>query len=178
VGAIGTVDHAVEVCSLDCLSTADGTGVSWLGMSDASLTQEEADALMAMEKRCAEDKDWSFPPPGDKLIIPLESTDKREPFLLDITRGRIKLAQATYQNRARVAVVLKRLDLSGPPHVNPDGVEMPCPHIHVYRAGWGTKWAYPLPASYPDDASLLDVLVLFLAECNVVEPPRIQSGLF
>ena len=147
-------------------------------MADIALTQAEADALIAMEKRCAEDKDWLFPKPGENLVIPLESPDKREHFLLDITRGRIKLTQATYQNRARQAVVLKRLDLGGPPHTNPDGQELPCPHIHIYREGYGTKWAYSLPERYPVGGSLIAMFDAFLQDCNVVDPPRVQMGLF
>jgi hypothetical protein len=48
--------------------------------------------------------------------VPLTSVDKREHFLLDANRGRIKLTQCTFQNRARVAIVLYRLDIDGPTH--------------------------------------------------------------
>jgi hypothetical protein len=146
-------------------------------MSDVALTQEEADALMAMEKKCVEDRDWSFPEPGAKLVIPLESKDKREAFLLDINRGRIKLTHATYQTRARQSVVLKRLDLDGPPHTNPDGEEFGCPHIHIYREGYGTKWAYSLSSIYPTGGSFVQMLDAFLLDCNVTSPPRMQMGL-
>jgi hypothetical protein len=87
-------------------------------MADINLTQEEADKLMAMEKRSVDDKDWTFPGPGDRVAIPLTSLDKRESFMLDVTRAQIKLTKATYQNRARAAVILMRLDLEGPPHRN------------------------------------------------------------
>jgi hypothetical protein len=46
-------------------------------MADIDITQEEADALIAMEKRCAEDKEWLFPPAGERIAIPLTSLDKR-----------------------------------------------------------------------------------------------------
>jgi hypothetical protein len=36
-----------------------------------------------------------------------------------------------------------RLDLDGPPHRNPDDEEIPWPHLHVYREGYGDKWASP-----------------------------------
>lgn len=87
-------------------------------MADINLTQAEADKLMAMEKCAAEEKDWLFPSPGERIAIPLTSLDKRENFMLDVTRAQIKLTKATYQNRARSAIILLRLDLDGPPHTN------------------------------------------------------------
>lgn len=58
-------------------------------MPDILLTQPEADALIAMEKRRSSDEAYSFP--GGALTMPLMSADRREPFLLDIRRGRIDL---------------------------------------------------------------------------------------
>src|ERR1022692_3298061 len=97
-------------------------------MADINLTQEEADALMAMEQRRVDEQEWLFPSPGGSTAIPLTSVDKRENFMLDVTRAQIRLTKATYQNRARAAVILMRLDLDVPPHRNPDGEEIPCPH--------------------------------------------------
>ena len=54
-------------------------------MAEINLTQAEADALVAMEKHCFEDRSWLFPQPGDRLSIDLASPDKRENFSLDIT---------------------------------------------------------------------------------------------
>ncbi len=115
-------------------------------MAEFSLTQIEADALIQMDKFRTDGAAWNFPYAGEKLAIPLTSADKRENFILDINRGRIKLTQATFQNRARQAIVLLRLDIDGPPHTNPDGAELACPHLHIYREGYGTKWAYPIPS--------------------------------
>jgi len=99
--------------------------------------------------------------------------------MLDISRGQIKLTKATFQNRARQAVVLMRLDLDGPPHRNPDDVEVPCPHLHVYREGYGDKWAIPAPADWY--SSTLDLFLTFnefMQHCNVTNRPNIQMGLF
>lgn len=67
-------------------------------MADINLTQEEADALMQMEKRRVDDQQWLFPAPGDRVAIPLTSVDKRESFVLDVTRSQIRLTKATFQN--------------------------------------------------------------------------------
>jgi hypothetical protein len=148
-------------------------------MADSNLSQQEADALIAMEKVRAAEEDYLYPGPGEKLVIPLTCPDKRETFLLDISRGRIDLAKVTYQNRARQVVVLLRLDLAGPPHRNPDDEEIPCPHLHVYREGYGHKWAVPAPADiFPNPDNLLLTYEAFLRRCNVTDRPRLQMGLF
>jgi hypothetical protein len=148
-------------------------------MADIEITQIEADELIAMEKHRVDDTEWLFSAPGGRLAIPLISADKRENFFLDISRGQIKLTKATYQNRARHAIILLRLDLDGPPHRNPDGVEIPCPHLHSYREGYGDKWAAPAPEDrYKDVLDLFSTFEAFMAHCNVTVPPNVTKGLF
>lgn len=148
-------------------------------MADLDITQAEADALIAMEKHCVDNKDCLFPEPGGRLAIALTSPDKRENFMLDITRAQIKLTKATYQNRARQAIILMRLDIDGPPHRNPDDQEIPCPHLHIYREGYGDKWASPAPVDrYPNVQDLFSTFEAFMQHCNITEPPRIDKGLF
>ena len=100
-------------------------------MADINLSQAEADRLIAIEKQRVDDKQWFFPAPGDRLAIPLLSFDKRENFFLDVTRARIRLMKVSYQNRSRQTIILMRLDIEGPPHRNPNGEEIPCPHLHL-----------------------------------------------
>jgi hypothetical protein len=148
-------------------------------VADIDLTQDEADKLIAMEKRAVEQRTWNFPGPGDQIAVPLESMDKRESFILDVTRSQIKLTKATFQNRVRVAIILYRLDIDGAPHRNPDGQEIPCPHLHRYREGYGDKWAVPAPLDrFPDTTDLFATLDAFMKHCNVKEPPRIEKTLF
>lgn len=148
-------------------------------MADIDITQAEADSLIAMEKHRADEKEWTFPPPGDRLSIPLVSSDKREQFHLDVSRAQIRLTKATFQNRARQAIILVRLDLDGRPHRNPDGIEVSCPHLHVYREGFGDKWANPAPPELRlNSLDLFSVLEAFMAHCNIATPPNIQKGLF
>ena len=148
-------------------------------MAEIDLTQQEADALIAMDKHRTSDKLLNFPRPGERLAIELASADKREFFMLDVTRAQIKMTKATFQNRVRQAIVLMRLDIDGPPHRNPDGEEIPCPHLHVYREGFGVKWARPLLAErYPDTANLFSAFESFMIDCNVATPPNFAVGLF
>ena len=64
-------------------------------MADTNLTQTEADALLAMEKRRSDDAEWNYPDFGGYVTIPLISIDRRESFLLDLRRGRIDLGKDT-----------------------------------------------------------------------------------
>ena len=148
-------------------------------MADLNLTQSEVDVLIGMEKHRINEERHNFPVLGGCLSLPLQSQDKREAFLLDIRRGRIDLSRAKYQNRARQVVTLLRLDLGGPPHLNPDGQEIVCPHLHVYREGYGDKWAVPVPSDrFPSTSDLWATLEDFMQYCNVTQPPHIDRGLF
>src|SRR4030042_2496894 len=148
-------------------------------MNDIDLTQEEANELIAMEKHRVDNKEYLFPQTGGSLNIPLHSIDKRENFFLDIYRGRIDTLKVKYQNRTRQIVILLRLDLRGAPHRNPDGEEIPCPHLHIFRQGYGDKWAGAIPIeSFPNITDNLETLNDFMRYCNISEPPVINGGIF
>lgn len=148
-------------------------------MAEINLTQSEADVLIAMEKHRANEEHNGFPMGGQSLILPLCSPDKREQFLLDLSRGRIDLLKVKMQTRGRQVVVLVRLDLGGAPHRNPDDEEISSPHLHVYREGFGDKWAIPIPANrFRDTTDLWVTLEDFLRFCNVTQSPHIERGLF
>ena len=148
-------------------------------MSDANLTQAEADALLAIEKHRADDDERDFPSLGGRIEVPLISADGRERFILDLSRGRINIGKGTYQSRGRQVVILARLDFGGAPHRNPDGEEVDSPHLHLYREGFGDKFAFPVPGDRfrnLEDAWL--TLEDFMQFCNIIQPPIIRRGLF
>jgi len=148
-------------------------------MPEINLTQSEADALIAMEKHRADDELWSYPDLGGSISVPLVSANRREHFFLDVSRRRIDLAKGTYQNRGRQVIVLVRLDFGGPPHRNPDGEEVGSPHLHLYREGYGDKWAFLAPTDrFPRLEKPWETLEDFMRYCHIVEPPRIERGLF
>ncbi|MBP7070178.1 MAG: hypothetical protein KBA97_03815 [Methanothrix sp.] len=146
-------------------------------MSDGDLPQDEADELIAMPKIRVNDEIMYFPGRGGALDIPLMSDDRKEEFALTIRRGRIDLNKGSYQNICRECIVLLRAELLGPTHCNPDDVEVPCPHIHIYKEGWGTKWAYPLPSNFSNPGNLWGTLQDFIQYCNITKPPKISRGL-
>ena len=142
------------------------------------LTDATVQALLAMSKHFVDVSTIYFPQPGQQLQRELKSQDTRESFLLDIGRGRIKIGKCTYQNRYHVTEILLRLDIDGPPHVNPDGETVPCPHLHVYREGYADKWAGPIdPTEFTNTADLVLTLRQFLTRCKVERCPEIQGAL-
>ena len=148
-------------------------------MAEINLSQAEADALIQMEKYKTNDERWNYPGLGGSISIPLTSGNKRENFLLDVSRGKIDLLKGTYQNRSRQVIILVRLDFGGQPHRNPDGEEIPSPHLHIYREGYGDKWAMPVPVDrFPNLSNLWKTLDDFMRFCNIIEPPIIERGLF
>lgn len=83
------------------------------------------------------------------------------------------------QTRGRQVVVLVRLDLGGAPHRNPDGEKIPVPHIHIYREGYGDKWAMPVPTDqFRAVADVWTTFEDFLQFCNITQPPYIDRRLF
>lgn len=141
------------------------------------LTQSDADALLCLEKFRVDSTAYAFPDLGGQIQISLQSENQRESFSLDISRRRIALT-TKYQGRARQSLVLARLDFNSP-HRNPDETEVGVPHLHLYREGYGDKWAYEVPADMltnPDDS--WQVLLDFMTYCSIVEPPIITRGLF
>lgn len=140
--------------------------------------QHEAARLLEMPKH-AEQELLVFPGgAGGKLTVHLHSDDRHEEFMLDVTRASIRLTKASLLHRARVAVVLVRIDLDGPPHRNPDDTEVPCPHIHFHREGYGDKWAEPIPAWVVDPSDPWKTFHDLMAFCNVVTRPNLEQELF
>lgn len=148
-------------------------------MGDLNLAQSDADALLALEKRKVDKTVHEYPILGGSLKVPLISRDRREEFLLDVYQNQINLAKGRYQNRVRRVVILARLDFGGAPHCNPDDEEIPCPHLHLYREGFGDKWAFPVPPeAFPSIADRWQTLQDFLRYVNVTDPPDFRRSLF
>jgi hypothetical protein len=156
------------------------------------LTQSEADALFAMPKKPKSSNPLAFPHAGGKLLAEFVSLDDREVFLFNINRASIAVSKCTYQKRARQVEILRRLDIGGSPHPNPlvetvpleflapyNGLEIPCPHLHIYVEGFAAKWAIPTPDDLINSIDdLYAVMESFLRYCNVQEMPNIERGLF
>ena len=145
----------------------------------AELPQVEADALLTMEKHAVSSESIRLPDTGGGITIPLVSADGREAFDFDLSRNRIKLAKQKLQTRVRTVFVLARLDLGGAPHRNPDDEEIPCPHLHLYREGFGDRWAIAVPEDrFRNVGDFWLTIQDFMRYCNITRGPDFERGLF
>jgi len=51
-------------------------------------------------------------------------------------------------------------------------------HLHIYKEGFGDKYAYPLPEEFIDCKDINDFLEKFMNYCNIVNKPIIEEDLF
>lgn len=132
------------------------------------LTQEEANILISSLKQLLNEKTFiTFPEAGGKLLLKCKDGNNNN-YIIDVQRGRIKPSKGTYQTRYNKSTIIIRVDIDGPPHDNPDGEEVPCPHIHVYREGYEDKWAFPLDREIiTDPQDLIQVLIDYFTYNNI-----------
>lgn len=149
------------------------------------LSQDEADRLLSMAKEFADSDNLEF---GNASAMKFErdliSVDRREKFILDVERGNRKRTRLKYQTRGREVIILARLELNGPDHINPPnaphrpGERLPCPHIHLYVEGFEARVAYYLPEvatlNVRDSTNGLSTFEDFLHFCGVESWPDIQ----
>lgn len=148
-------------------------------MSEPILTQAEADALIQVEKHADDTKAVEYPAPGGKLCVQLHSSDHRERFYLDLTRGRIALLKVNHNLRVRTSIPLVRLDINGAPHTNPDGSKVGRSHVHLYREGFGDSWAFDVdPAVFKDVGDPQQAFSDFISFCRIQTFPPVDLSLF
>lgn len=144
------------------------------------LTQIEAYTLVQLSKVPANPKTEMYPGKGDSLRIGLHSVDRKETFLVEVTRGRIDMGKVNHQLVGRQIVPLLRLDIGVTVrHKNPDDVWIEGPHLHEYRENYELKWATALPfAGFDPGDDLITHLNKFFKFCNVTLLPPVSMGLF
>lgn len=142
------------------------------------ISQSAADHLFRMKKKRAK-FDWvRWPDLGKKVAVDLLSLDEKESFILDVGRSYVELTRLILQTRAKITVILARLDIDGAPHRNPDDTELPCPHLHLYREGYNDKWAIaPPPQHFGNLNDRKQIVSDFMRFCSIVEPPEFREDL-
>lgn len=140
------------------------------------LTNEEFERLLSENKVFEDQSSICIPGKGGKIKRELKSRFTDNKFILNIERGRIDLSKVKYQTRhIEKNCVLLRIDTKGPRHQNPDGEFIECPHIHIYKDGWGDKWAKPLdPNIFKNTTNLDELLRDLLLFFNVNNIPNIS----
>ncbi|ADQ06578.1 putative Lj965 prophage protein [Caldicellulosiruptor hydrothermalis 108] len=142
------------------------------------LEQELANYLIQTKKAILE-KQIVFPMVDSSLTLNVVCLDNiSERLLIDINRkGTFKLTRCTYNERYQTVITLVRLDIDTKPHRNPDGTVIGPNHIHIYKEGYGDKWAYPLEdfKCFKNPKDLIQTFVDFCRFCNIVEIPTVQA---
>lgn len=131
------------------------------------LTQEEFGFLMGLEKEF-EDKSTIFLGPAPlQWSRRLKSTATNDTFLLDFYRGSFKIQKYTYNHRYRQTLAVFRFDSFGT-HTNPDGEKLTGFHVHLYKEGFGDKFAYPASKFGIEETDPMEVVLQkFLVYCKV-----------
>ncbi|WP_146009212.1 DUF6978 family protein [Beduinella massiliensis] len=142
------------------------------------MTQDEANGLIQVLKRILETGVCKLPEQGRYAAIGLESVfSSKDKFIIDINRaGHINAKKYTLQLRYKKETFLLRLDVGGPPHTNPDLTVIPCPHLHIWRAGQKRPdaWAFEIPVIFGDTEDKCRTLLDFLRYCNTNNIEQIE----
>ena len=122
---------------------------------------------------------------GCHLNYELQSIDRNNKFNLDINREKIEL-KYSLQTRMNTDISLIRLDYKGY-HTNPNSnceididdpfykIHDKCmgkmfinePHVHIYRKGFGNRWAYPVDTLFNETNDIKVTLHDFTKLCNI-----------
>jgi hypothetical protein len=138
------------------------------------LEQDDVDYLLGLIKELSINS-INFPNPGEHIELPIQSIATKDKFIIDVNRkGTINIKKCTFQTRYQKSVVLLRIDIEGSPHTNPDGQSIQCPHLHIFREGYGTSWAFPLSKYIPTKVDdLIQVLIDYLKYNNINNVPKV-----
>ena len=136
------------------------------------LTQNEADMLIEMLKESME-KVVKFPISKGKVEFEARGQDKKDTFIVNISRKGINSQGASYQGRhPRSGEILLRLDINPTAvHLNPDGEKIEGSHIHIYSEEFGARFAMPFDT---EDKNLRDLCMEFFDRFNLIEQPEID----
>ena len=158
-------------------------------MSKSPLTDSESLEFIQEEKQF-KDQSFRFPCQGDYKTLEAEGLTHHTEYLMDINRKLCTLSRITYQNRVQKVITLLRLDIDTKPHKNPDGKLIGGTHIHIYKEGYLTAWAYELddpilrtinPDFNPEDLTCSDMerrFEAFSRLCNFINYPIVDCPLF
>ena len=142
----------------------------------ADLTDNEARFLQELEKLVME-RQVNIPCNERKECLNLSSRENINDNIMRIyiKRGKRNIHKCSFTVIYNKSIVLWRLDIEpGRIHQNPDGEDVPNPHLHVYREGYDDKYAIPLPDSFTDVNNLSKTLYDLLAYSNVINRDDVE----
>ncbi|MBS3087271.1 hypothetical protein J4226_01640 [Candidatus Pacearchaeota archaeon] len=133
-----------------------------------TLTASEVEEYMSIEKKFLKGNSLELKSHfrlSEKLVC-----DKYgDIFIIDFRQGTIEISLVTSNLRTTDCTILSRLDLGDKEHKNPDGVKVRGPHVHVYREGYGDKFAYPVSDFFEveDSMNFPSIIDKYLEYCNI-----------
>ena len=135
------------------------------------LTESEANELIRMLKKQEKVKAILFPDSGKKTRINIISSDSKEKFLIDIYQSRIDITEYFNHMNHSSKCPLARLDVGEHQvHRNPDGEKLTGSHLHIYKDGYESRWAYPVPKELGQDLdNKIETVLAFFKYCIVKE---------
>lgn len=141
------------------------------------LTDVEYARLMALQKEFISVP--RLPMEGEKRSYAVRSLDEKENFLLTTERKIVFELSKSKLNQTYAREPIFRVEFNGPPHQNPDGTIISRSHVHIYRAGYGMSWAYPLdtfdPALFKHPNNYNILFEDFCSYCNITNLESIQG---
>ena len=143
-----------------------------------SLTQDEANQYLVMVKYFEERKPIKLGLPTC-VVHELIGEDRRSRFRLETWFHKAVTSRYVYVNSVHASIELVRLCAGDRRrHPNPDGTIIRGNHLHVYREGFGTRWAIPLSdCGFSDIVDFGTVLREFCRYCNIADVPELQLGM-
>lgn len=137
------------------------------------LTQEEAERLLSMLKKSLIEY-LMLPQKGDKVEFDVCGDNKKDLFSINIFRGKINGNKINYNARIKSnGIMLLELHINATNrHINPDGTIITGSHWHIYKEGFGNRYAFP--ADDIEDNNFVQNTINFLDEFNVIEKPVIH----
>jgi len=106
------------------------------------ITDNELNQLLQVEKFLPQK--FHLPTENETLSCILDTSTK-EIFQLNISRkNTLELVRKSKVQGSYYKEPLVRVEVDAPPHTNPDLEIVGRNHIHIYREGYGMRWAYPL----------------------------------
>lgn len=138
-----------------------------------TLTQSEANLLIAETKRAVE----------DVVTMPAQGVHNAEfhvksqehSFTISLYKGNINANKHTLSARISVSgIPLIRLCVNGSTHTNPDGTRIGGTHWHIYREGFDDSFAVAANINSPD---FVRDTILLLDKFNVIKKPKFQGAL-
>lgn len=145
------------------------------------LKQEEADTLRMIEKYLINPQSVKLPPAQETTIYDIYymKDDKRyDNMNLSTYRGRKNPHKVSYRILYDKCVMLVRIDSQDATyHINPDGKTkiLPYqPHIHIYKEGYGDKYAYLLPDEFSKTDDIVTLFMEFLSYSHVINADKIS----